>query len=167
MRHALSAHSQHACSVCVRRPIRSIVGWAAFTFSSCSAIVRGATTSAVKTSTATTGRSTRRQSRPSLSLGSSEGRCCLPSLPVRVPLLSASQTDGTDQWTEGHTGLTCHRTVTQRKAARPSIGWLAPRRTALTCRKLLRGPMGFLALKSSGVRPIFFHVRTEPTVTAM
>ena len=77
-------HSMHAPFVCAGRSAQSLVG-AAFTFSSCSAIVRGATTSAVKTSTATTGRSTRRQSRPSLSLGSSDGRCCLPSLPVRVP----------------------------------------------------------------------------------
>ncbi len=77
-------HSMHAPLVCAGRSAQSLVG-AAFTFSSCSAIVRGATTSAAKTSTATTGRSTRRQSRPSLSLGSSDGRCCLPLLPVRVP----------------------------------------------------------------------------------
>ncbi len=77
-------HSMHASFVCAGRSAQSLVG-AAFTFSSCSAIVRGATTSAAKTSTATTGRSTRRQSRPSLSLAFSDGRCCLPSLPVRVP----------------------------------------------------------------------------------
>jgi hypothetical protein len=32
MRNALSAHSQHACSFCVRRPIRAIVGWGSIYF---------------------------------------------------------------------------------------------------------------------------------------